>query len=58
MQQSLETYILSDQPCTCPKCGVRTEILADFYKTKNQTQIHQCPNDRCKFEFVLETAIN
>ncbi|CAN5293694.1 hypothetical protein BH09BAC2_BH09BAC2_03830 [soil metagenome] len=50
-------FIYSDQPVTCPKCGVRTEIILDLSHTIQQTQIHKC-NDNCKFQFVLQADLN
>ena len=38
----------------CPKCGVRSEIVLDLSHTKDRTQIHYCPNDNCKYEFVMQ----
>ncbi len=49
-----ETFIYSDQPTTCPECGVRSEIIVDLSHTKDQTQVHKCPNEKCKFEFVMQ----
>ena len=49
-----EVYIYSDQPTCCPICGVRTEILLDLSHTKDQTQIHKCPNQKCEYEFVIQ----
>jgi len=49
-----QIYILSDQPASCYKCGVRTEILFDHPHTIEKIQIHRCPNPTCKFEFVMQ----
>lgn len=49
-----EVFIYSDQPTTCPKCGLRSEIILDLSHTKDQTQIHKCPNQKCQFEFVMQ----
>ena len=45
-------FLCGDQPTTCPKCGVRTDILLDMSHTRYGTQIHLCENDRCNFMFV------
>jgi len=45
----------SDQPVTCPLCGVRTEIILDLSHTRNQIQLHQCLNTRCGNSFVVES---
>ncbi|MBN7802621.1 hypothetical protein J0A67_17225 [Algoriphagus aestuariicola] len=54
MQTSLYDHQLlaSDQPQTCPVCGLRTEILSDLSHTLAKTQIHRCPDKGCGFEFV------
>lgn len=49
-----EVFVYSDQPTTCPKCGLRTEIILDLSHTKEQTQIHKCPYRNCSFEFVMQ----
>ncbi len=49
-----EVFIYSDQPTTCPKCSARTEIILDLSHTKDQTQIHVCINENCRFAFVME----
>ncbi len=50
----LEAVITSDQPITCPKCGVRTDIVLDLSHTTNQTQIHECLNKECNYQFIVE----
>ena len=47
-------HIFSDQPTTCYRCGVRTEIIFWQPQTKEKVQIHRCPNHLCKFEFVIQ----
>ncbi len=49
-----DVLIFSDQPTTCPLCGVRTEIIFDLSRSIHQTQIHHCPNEKCEFEFLME----
>jgi hypothetical protein len=49
-----DVYIFSDQPTTCPKCGVRTEISFDLYETPEHTQHHKCLSKLCGFEFVMQ----
>ena len=49
-----EVFIYTDQPTTCPKCGSRTDFILDLSHTVEQTQIHQCLDDSCKFEFVMQ----
>ena len=48
------TFIYSDQPTTCPKCGLRTKIILDFSHTNKQTQIHKCYSENCLYEFVVQ----
>jgi hypothetical protein len=49
-----EVFIYSDQPTTCPKCGVRSELVLDLSHTKDETQIHKCPKHNCEYEFVMQ----
>jgi hypothetical protein len=49
-----EVLIINDQPVICPKCGTRTDVILDLSHTKNQTQIHQCINERCAHLFIVE----
>jgi predicted RNA-binding Zn-ribbon protein involved in translation (DUF1610 family) len=50
----IEVYSFSDQPITCPKCGLRTEIITDHIDSPAKTQEHRCPSADCGFEFVVE----
>lgn len=45
-----DIFLGNDQPTTCPKCGVRTEILSD----RLLMQQHLCLNETCTYEFILE----
>ncbi|WP_139229097.1 ogr/Delta-like zinc finger family protein [Algoriphagus aquimarinus] len=58
MKNSIFThqFLSSDQPTTCPQCGLRTEIITDLSHS-SQTQIHQCPDATCGFEFVVTDDI-
>ena len=47
----LERYILGDQPTTCGLCGART----DFDVEEDNTQIHQCLNRECGYQFIAVT---
>lgn len=49
-----EVYLFSDQPTTCPQCGVRTEIIADHFDSLAKTQEHRCLSVDCGFEFLVE----
>ena len=48
VDDKLECYILGDQPTTCGLCGVRTE----FDVEEDDTQIHQCLNRECGYQFI------
>jgi len=48
--KNLEIYLSSEQPTTCPKCGIRTEIIEDL----QNSQHHKCLSENCFFEFILE----
>jgi predicted RNA-binding Zn ribbon-like protein len=45
--------LMSDQPTTCPKCGARTDLLADLSHTNAGIQIEQCLNDGCGWVFLV-----
>ncbi len=47
--KSLETFLMNNQPFTCPHCGSRTEELAGFYHTNAKSSIQKCLNIRCGF---------
>jgi hypothetical protein len=49
-----EVYIYSDQPTICLKCSSRTDILMDFSHTKDKTEIHECLDYNCKYEFIMQ----
>ncbi|WP_111610197.1 ogr/Delta-like zinc finger family protein [Algoriphagus yeomjeoni] len=50
-------FLSSDQPTTCPHCGLRTEIISDQSHTNSQIQIHQCPDTSCGFQFVVTNDV-
>jgi len=45
----LETWLMTDQPPTCPKCGRRVICLEGCGTTK---QVVQCPG--CQYKYRLE----
>lgn len=45
--EELDSYIMTDQPEECRKCGTRTEILRE----ENEYQIHLCP--KCDYRYKL-----
>jgi hypothetical protein len=49
-----EVYIYSDQPTICPQCSSRADILMDFSHTLEKTEVHQCLDNNCKYEFVIK----
>lgn len=54
MENELDTFLMSDQPVTCPKCGARTdfqEVSKD--EAMGVIQIHQCFDGKCQYKFVL-----
>lgn len=58
MNAALEVFIYSEQPTTCPKCGLRTKIIYDFPFSKEKKQIHKCSDDQCGFEFVVQEDLD
>lgn len=54
MENELDTFLMTDQPATCPKCGART----DFQEVSKDEgigviQIHQCFDEKCKYKFEV-----
>ena len=47
--QSLEIFIMNDQPFTCPYCGSRCIEIASFYHTNAKSIIEECMNAECGF---------
>ena len=45
-------YLMNDQPTTCSICGVRTDIISDFFHTNLKLQITECLNVQCKHVFL------
>jgi hypothetical protein len=46
---TLETFLMNDQPFTCPSCGARCEEVSSFFHTTEKLIIHQCLNKLCDF---------
>jgi hypothetical protein len=51
---SYETFLIGDQPTTCPKCGARTELKLQLPNSPNKTQFHKCLSVSCKYFFSVE----
>jgi hypothetical protein len=47
---ALDRYILNDDPIVCCLCGART----NFHEINNVTQLHECLNSNCRYEFITE----
>ena len=47
-------FLYNEQPDTCPKCGLRSEIILDLSHTIKKTTIQRCLGPDCDFEFVME----
>jgi hypothetical protein len=54
MFENTQIFIFSDQPATCPKCGIRNEIVLDLIDAPEFTQYHRCTDANCAFEFVMQ----
>ena len=54
VDSNLECYILGDQPTTCGLCGTRT----GFVVKEDDTQIHQCLNRECRYQFIAVSEID
>jgi hypothetical protein len=44
-------YLITDQPTTCPVCGTRTDVVADFLHTFQKLSVQACLNTQCKHVF-------
>ena len=53
-EDTLDWYILGDQPTTCGLCGARTS----FNEEKDGTQNHQCLNRNCNYQFIAVSDEN
>lgn len=45
-----EIFLISDQPTTCPKCGVRTEVILNLSST--ELEVNFCLSPICRFIFL------
>lgn len=54
LSQPLETFLMNDQPFTCPHCGARCEEIASFYHTQAKCHIQKCLNPQCGFVCLEE----
>jgi hypothetical protein len=39
----MDIFIMTDQPVTCPLCGVRAEIMREFKEGDLFSQLCKCP---------------
>lgn len=54
MENTPETFLMSDQPVVCPKCGARTEFEEiPNTETNDVIQIHQCFDEKCQYKFEV-----
>jgi hypothetical protein len=47
------TYLMGDQPTTCPICGARTETMLELLNSPI-LQFHVCLSEDCRYIFFLE----
>jgi hypothetical protein len=45
-------YFMTDQPTTCPICGARTDIIADFSHTLLKMEVNECLDKDCQYLFL------
>ena len=48
-----DTFIMNDQPTTCPKCGARSEIMNEVELEARIIQEHECMSKYCEFQFLV-----
>lgn len=49
---TMEIFIMTDQPITCPICGTRVEVLDEFEMDGLLSQLCKCPNVECRYSFI------
>jgi hypothetical protein len=47
----MDTFIMTDQPVTCPRCGARAEIIYEFKEDELSAQLCKCPEKDCQYLF-------
>lgn len=52
--KDFEIYLMGDQPTTCPRCGVRTEMMDYSIGISAKSKYHTCLSNDCKYIFILE----
>ena len=52
----LETYYYSDQPTTCPKCGIMTDVVLNMSHTMSVVQVEECLG--CGERFMVQDEKN
>lgn len=51
MFETLQIFLMNEQPTTCPYCGARCDELGNFYHTKAKRLIMKCLNENCLLTF-------
>lgn len=51
VKAALQTFLIGEEPTTCPSCGARTE----FEEIEDGLQLHQCLNEDCGKQFIGES---
>lgn len=49
IENSLQIFLMNDQPFTCPYCGSRCLEIGNFCHTTTKLLINQCLNEDCGF---------
>ena len=47
----LDSFLMGDQPVTCPQCGTRSKMLDEWMENLVFFQDHICLNQSCRFTF-------
>lgn len=47
---TIEIFLISDQPTTCPKCSARTELILNLSST--DLEVNFCLSPVCRFIFL------
>ena len=54
---TMEIFVMTDQPITCPLCGTRVEIMCEFEMDALLWQLCKCPNIKCRYIFIEQEGV-
>lgn len=54
---TMEIFVMTEQPITCPLCGTRVEIMYEFEMDALLSQLCKCPNIKCRYIFIEQEGV-